>query len=177
MDKLKHFFECYFHFNEGFDDLDRLIQDFKKEIESEQLKFIKELHSIIEMNNYVMASQIIKKYGHRTFDIEKTKKFIKFLYDRLIDQSTDTKPQDFKKNCKVIFCPICTPDPEVTIKFSLIEKATVIEKNLQIYICRPCKLIWLTENIQTDNAQDYKKFMKTLGLKGLLKELKNIDYL
>ena len=59
----------------------------------------------------------------------------------------------------------------------MIEKATVIGKELQIYICRPCKLVWLTEDIKVDNAQDYKKFMRMLGFKGLWKELKDVDYL
>lgn len=177
MEMLKYFLTCYFHFNAGFDDLDYLIQDFKKEVESQQLKFIRELHHIIQIKNYTLASQIIKKYGHKTFDLEKTEKFIKFLYDRLIDRPTDVKPKDFQKKCKVVFCPVCTPDPEVVTVFGLIEKATVIGKDLQIYICKPCKLVWLTEDIRADNAQDYKKFMKSLGLKGLWKELKDVDYL
>jgi hypothetical protein len=177
MKMMKYFFECYFHFNEGFDDLDELIQDFKKEIELNQLKLIEELHQIIQTNNYAFATRFINKYGGRIFDEEKTKKFINFLYDRFLDRPTDVKPQDFKKKCKVIYCPICTPNIEKAITFSLIEKATVIAKELQIYICKPCKLVWLTEDIQADNAQDYKKFMRTLGLKGLWKELKDIDYL
>ena len=177
MKMLKYFLDCYFHFNAGFDDLDELIQDFKKEIDSEQLKFITELHQIIEMKKYKLATQVIKKYGHRTFDQEKTKKFINFLYDRLIDRPTNVKPQDFKKKFKGVFCPACCRNPKIAIKLSLIEKATVIGKELQIYICRPCKLVWLTEDIRADNAQNYKKFMKSLGLKGLLKELKNIDFL
>ena len=87
------------------------------------------------------------------------------------------KPEDFYKDCKVVFCPVCTPDVENGIKFSLIEKATVIGKDLQIYICKPCKLVWLTEDIRADNAQDYKKFMRSLGLKGLWKELNDVDTL
>jgi hypothetical protein len=78
----------------------------------------------------------------------------------------------------VVFCPVCCPDPEkIKTRYSLIEKATVIGKNVQIYICKPCKLAWLTEEIRADNAQNYKKFMKTLGLKGLWKELTDVDIL
>jgi hypothetical protein len=177
MEMLKYFFTCYFHLNAGFDDLDYLIQDFKKEVESQQLKFIRELHHIIQTKNYILASKIIKKYGYKTFDLEKTEKFIKFLYDRLIDRPTGVKPEDFQKKFKGVFCPICTPDPEAVTTFSLIEKATVIGKDLQIYICKPCKLAWLTEDIRSDNAQNYKKFMKSLGLKGLWKELTDVDIL
>lgn len=177
MEMLKYFLTCYFHFNESFDDLDNLIQNFKKEIDSEQLKFIRELHQIIETKNYIKASKIIKKYGHRTFNEEKTKKFINFLYNRLIDRPTEVKPEDFQKKFKGVFCPVCCPNPKIAIHLSLIEKATIIGKNLQIYICKPCKLVWLTEDIQVDNAQDYKKFMQILGLKGLWKELKDVDVL
>ena len=178
MEMLKYFLTCYFYFNAGFDDLDFLIQDFKKEIESQQLKFIRELHGIIQTKNYALASYVLRKYGHRRLDdLEEVEKFIKFLYDRLIDKPTDVKPEDFEKKFKGVFCPVCTPDPEVVTVFGLIEKATVIGKDLKIYICKPCKLVWLTEDIRADNAQDYKKFMKSLGLKGLWKELKNVDYL
>ncbi|HLJ31739.1 MAG TPA: hypothetical protein VKU36_04835 [Candidatus Babeliales bacterium] len=178
MEMLQYFLTCYFHFNAGFDDLDNLIQDFKKEVDSEQLKFIRELHGIIQTNSYALADSILKKYGHRTLDnLEEVKKFINFLYDRLIDRPTDVKAEDFQKNYKVVFCPECTPDPEAVTVFGLIEKAMIIDKDLQIYICKPCKLVWLTEDIRADNAQDYKKFMKTLGLKGIWKELKDVDYL
>jgi|SRR5438445_3279958 len=177
MKMLQYFLTCYFHFNESFDDLDNIIQEFKKEIDTQQLKFIRELYHIIQTKNYIKASKIIKKYGCRTFDEEKTKKFINFLYDRLTDRPTEVKPQDFQKKFKGVFCPVCTPDPEAVTTFSLIEKATIIEKDLQIYICKPCKLVWLTEDIRADNAQDYKKFMRTLGLKGLWKELKDVDLL
>ena len=121
--------------------------------------------------------KIIKKYGQRTFNTEKTKKFINFLYDRFLNQPTKVNPQDFQKKFKGIFCPTCCPNPKIATQLSLIKNATIIKNNLQIYICKPCKLVWLTENIQADDAQDYKKFMKTFGLKGLWKELKNVDYL
>jgi len=176
MEMLKYFLDCYFHFNAGFDDLDDLIQDFKKEIDTQQLKFIRELYHIIQTKNYTLASHILKKYGSRNLDdLKEVEKFINFLYDRLIDQPTEVKPEDFQKKFKGVFCPVCTPDPEAVTTFSLIEKATIIKNGLPIYICKPCKLVWLTEDIRADNAQDYKKYMKTLGLKGLWKELENID--
>jgi hypothetical protein len=178
MEILKYFFECSFNESERLEDLDEIIHKFRnREIYELQLQLIRELHQIMQTNNYNLAALFIDKYGGRIFDEEKTKNFINFLYDKFLDQSTDVKPQDFKKNCKVIYCPICTPNIEKAITFSLIEKATIIANELQIYICRPCKLVWLTENIQADNAQDYKKFMRTFGLKGLWKELKDIDYL
>lgn len=178
MNRLKYFLECCFHFNESFDYLDQLIKEFRKtESDLCQALFIKELQDFIHTGNYRAASQIIKKYGRRTFNLEKTEKFIKFLYDRLIDRPTDVKPEDFQKKFKGVFCPVCCPKPKIAIKFSLIEKATVISKDLQIYICKPCKLVWLTEDVRSDNAQDYKKFMRSLGLKGLWKELKDVDIL
>ena len=178
MRMIKYFFECCFNESEEFEDLDKIIKEFKScERDETQLQLIRELHHIIQTNNYTVASRLIDKYGGRILDVEKTEKFLKFLYNRLIDRPTDVKPEDFQKNCKVVFCPVCCPDPEVAIQFNLIEKATVIGKNLQIYICKPCKLVWSTENIRADNAQDYKKFMKSLGLKGLWKELRDVDIL
>jgi len=178
MDRLKYFLECYFHFNEEFDNLDNLIEDFKKEIDTQQFKFIKELYHIIQTKNYTLADRILKKYGSRYLDhLEEVEKFINFLYNRLIDRPTNMKAEDFEKKFKGVFCPICTPNLNIMITFSLIEKATIIKNNLQIYICKPCKLVWCTEDIQTNTAQDYKKFMKTFGLKGLWKELKDVDLL
>jgi hypothetical protein len=120
----------------------------------------------------------MKKYGDRILNLDETEKFINFLYDRFIDKPTDVKPGDFSSKANFIFCPTCCPNPEkIVTTFSLIQKATVIKNNQQIYVCKPCRLVWLTEDIRADNAQDYKKFMKTLGLKGLWKELENVDLL
>lgn len=178
MNRIRYFFECCFNQSEGFEDLERIIQEFKNSETYElQLQLIREFHQIIETNNYAFATRFINKYGGRTFSVEKTEKLIGFLYDRLIGRSTDVKAEDFIRKFKGVFCPVCCPKPKVAIVFSLIEKAIVIDKDLQVYICKPCTLVWLTEDIRADNAQDYKKFMRTLGLKGVWKELKDIDYL
>ena len=147
MDFLKNFFECYFHQNESFDGLNWIIQHLKKpEEEIYRLQLINELYQIIQSSNYVLAAKIIKKYGGRTLDLEKTEKLIKFLYDRFTDRPTDAKPEDFKRKVKVIFCPVCCPEPNLTS--SMIQKATIITNEEQIYICKPCKLVWLTEDIR-----------------------------
>src|SRR5438477_8671609 len=128
---LKYFFDCYFYQTKNFDDLNDVIRDFKLTEELEyQLLFICELHRIIELKNYDLASNFINKYGNRAFDVKKTEKFLNFLYDKLINKPTNVKPQDFKRNIKLVFCPNCTPDIEKAIKYSLIEKATVIQNNL-----------------------------------------------
>jgi len=176
---MRYFFKCYFNQSEGFEDLDRIIDEFKKdEGEATQLQLIRELHHIIQTNNYDLADSILLEYGGREFnDLVKVEKFIKFLYSRLIDKPTEVKAIDFRKIFKGVFCPICCPNPEQAIFLNLIDKATIIANNMTIYICKPCKLVWLTEDIRAENAQDYKKFMKSLGLKGLWKELKDVDYL
>ena len=161
MKTMKYFFECCFNQSEGFEDLDRIIKKFKASERDElQLQLIRELYQIIQTNNYSFASRFINKDGNRTFDVEKAKRFINFLYDKLIDRPTDVKSEDFEKKFKGIFCPVCCPNPKVAISLSLIEKAIIIENDLSIYICKSCKLVWLTEDIRADNAQDYKKFMK-----------------
>ena len=178
MKTLKNFFECYFNQSFYFDDLDKILQGIKKpEHDDYLLRLIRELHQIIQTKSYALASRIIDKYGNRTLNLDKTEQLIKYIYNKLTDQPAYINRSDFVKDCKVVFCPACCPDPE-NIKFiNLIEKATITKTGQQIYICKPCKLVWLTEDIRADNAQDYKKFMKTLGLKGLWKELSNVDLL
>jgi len=178
MDKLKYFLTCYFHLNEDFDSLDNLIKEFKKlENDKNQSLFIQELYNIIQTKNYQLASKIIEEYGYKLLNLEQTKRVIIYIYNQLLNLPAFLNTKDFYKDCQIVFCPICTPDPESATTLNLIEKAIIKKNGLQIYICKPCKLVWLTENIQTNNAQDYKNFMKTFGLKGLWKELKNIDYL
>jgi transposase-like protein len=176
--KLKYFLECYFHQNETIDNLEELIRDFKTESKASQEDFIEELCNIIERKNYGLASRTIKKYGKKTLNEEQTKRFIDHLYNRLLDKPTKLIIGDFKKNCRVVLCPVCSPILCVGKSFRVIEKATIIHNGIQIYICKPCKLVWLDENdIKAENAQDYKKFMKANGFKGLWKELKNVDVL
>jgi hypothetical protein len=179
METLKNFFECYFNQSFYFEDLDEIIQNIKKPgREDYLLGIITNLHQIIQTKSYGLAYKIAKKHGGRIFDnLEETERFIRFLYDRFTDRPTNVKAEDFKKNVKAILCPICCPDSEKIKIINLIQKATIQATGQQIYICKPCKLVWLTEDIRTDNAQDYKKFMKSLGLKGLWKELSDIDTL
>lgn len=175
---LKNFFECYFNQSFYFDDLNKIIQDLKNpKDDAYRLQLIKELHQIIQTRNYALASHLMKKYAGKILNLELTEKVLKFMYNKLTDQSAYLDMKDFIKDCKVVFCPVCCPDPENVKTFSLIEKAAVTGKNMQVYICKPCKLVWLTEDIRADNAQDFKQFMKTLGLKGLWKELSSVDLL
>ncbi len=177
MEMIKYFFKAYFNQSFGFDELDGLIEEFKSDERMETLhKLIVELHQIIQTKSYVYAAKIINKCGF-SMDLSQTEQLIKYIYNKLTDQPATINRSDFVKDCKVIFCPVCTPDPEKAKKFSLIENATVIGKDVQIFICKPCKLVWLSEDIRVENAQDYKKFMKKLGLKGLWKELCDVDVL
>jgi len=179
MEMLKYFFECPFNEGTNFERLESVIKDFRvEENPDRQFKLITELHLIINTSGYQHVQKIIKKYGNRTFDIDKTKKIIIFLYSRLTDTPTDIKIEDFIKKIKLVFCPICTPDTKKKTTFSVIHKATIIQNNQQVYICNPCKLVWFAENkIKAANATSYKKFMRTLGLKGLWKELADVDVL
>lgn len=178
MKMMRYFFECCFNASEYFDTLDQIIEEFKKD-EKENIKysFLNELHDIIQTKNFASASRLIEKYSDKLLNLEQTERVLTYIYNRLLDKPVILDTHDFYRDCKVVFCPICTPEPEGAPALNLIEKATIIGKDLQIYICRPCKLVWFTEDIKADNAQDYKKFMKSLGLKGSWKELKEIDYL
>jgi hypothetical protein len=178
MKKIKYFFDCYFNQSFDFEELDKLIDEYKNiECPESRLQLITEFHQIVQTKSFALARRIIKKHGGRTLSLEKTEKFICFLYDRFIDRPTNVKAEDFKRNVKAILCPICCPDSEKIKIINLIQKATIQATGQQIYICKPCKLVWLTEDICADNAQDYKKYMKTLGLKGTWKELSDIDVL
>lgn len=180
MEILKNFFECYFNQTADYADLNKIIKELKSPAEEKyRLQLITELHQIIQSKSYELVARIMKKYGNRSLfnDLEKTEKFINFLYDRFTDGPTDVKAEDFEKKIKGVFCPVCCPNPKVASLLNLIEKATITSIGQQIFICKPCKLVWLTEDIKADNAQDYKKFMKTLGLKGLWKELRDVDIL
>jgi hypothetical protein len=176
---LKKFLEYYFNESMNYSELDKIIEDFKSvKRYVEQLELVNELSKIIETKNYISASKFIKKYGNRVLSEEKTEKLISYLYDKFLNNPTKIKATDFEKKHRIIFCPICNPNPQVATRFSLINKATLMDKDLQIYICKPCKLVWLDENdIRVENAQDYKKFMKANGFKGLWKELKDVDVL
>lgn len=178
MKTLKNFFECYFHQNEGYDSLDEIVENLKKtEDDIYRLQLITDLNLIIQTKGYRLASKIIDEYGGRILDLDKTEKIINFLYDRLTGKPSKIKPEDFKKKVKVVLCPFCCPDQENPKMIILIQKANIIEKNIQIYICKDCKHVWLTDDIRIDNAQDYKQYMKTLGLKGLWNELSDVDIL
>ncbi len=171
---LKYFFQCSFNETVELEDVDMIIQSFKKrEKEITTKNFIAELCLIIETNNYKKASNVINKYGNRNWSESTTKIILNFIYARLLGHHATLDIPEYK----VVYCPVCTPDIEKATKFSLIEKATIIQNNQEIFICKPCKLVWLSEDIAKANAQDYKKFMRTLGLKGLWKELKDVDLL
>ncbi len=176
---LKYFFECYLHQQAGLDKLDDIVREFRNDETFEQkIKFITELHFIINTGAYEHTRKFINKHGNRGFSLEQTEKLIKYLYAKLTDAPTETKAEDFIKKIKLVFCPVCTPDTKKKTIFSVIYKATVIQNNQQIYICKPCKLVWFSENkIKAANATPYKKFMRTLGLKGLWKELADVDVL
>lgn len=70
----------------------------------------------------------------------------------------------------MVFCPFCDGQ-------GLVCKANVIGKNIQIYICEECDSMWRTPEIETDNCDDFRKFMNELGLKGLWNELESIERL
>ena len=158
MEMLKKFFKCYFRQDIYFDELDSVIQDFKGH--PSELQLITELHQIIQSKNYSLAAKIIKKYGGRGLNTFEAEQLIKYIYNKLTDQPAHIDRSIFVKDCKVVFCPICCPDPNDIS--STIKKATITSTGQQIYICKPCKRVWLTEDIRADNSQDYKKFMKSL---------------
>lgn len=178
MENLEYFFTAYFNQAFGFESLDWHIERYKQtEIDIYTEGLIKELYAIIQSQNYELAAKIMSEHGARNFqNQEKTEKFIKYIYNKFLDIPTDVKAEDFNNKYPCIFCPVCTPD-EIIDRFSVLGLHEIIEKDIIIYLCKPCKLMWPSNpnNITKDNAQDYKKYMKSLGLKGTWKELHDID--
>lgn len=96
MDILEYFFECYFHMGEDYDDLDKIINDFKeteKKILYEKLR--DEFFDIIKNNNYEKAASYLKQFGRREPPFAKTRILTIFIYKRLMDIPTSIIPEDF----------------------------------------------------------------------------------
>ncbi len=181
LEVFKNFFECCFHQNESFDFLDQIINDIKHPNDYDyRIKLITDLYYIIQTKNYKLAAKIMWKHGGRDFqDLEKMEKFIKYLYDKFTDRPTDVVASDFMKKIRCVFCPFCTPDSEADGAYlCLIYKATIIENNQQIYLCKRCRSMWLSDSdLSPQAAKSYKLYMKELGLPNVLKELRDIDFL
>jgi len=97
MDRMKYFFECYYHMNQGPDDLDRTIEDFKNsEPQEKRLAFTSELKLIIENKLYEKAAFLIKKYGTRRLSFKKTELLLNYIYNKLCNIPSDIKITDLK---------------------------------------------------------------------------------
>jgi len=70
----------------------------------------------------------------------------------------------------MVLCPFCDGQ-------GLIDKAKIIDKGIQIYICEECDTMWHTLEIREDNCDNFRKFMIGLGLKGLWEELEEVERL
>src|SRR5688572_21792119 len=111
MKMMRYFFECCFNASEYFDTLDEIIDDFKtNENDNIQYLFIKELYHIIQTKNYKLVADIIDKYSSKTLNLEQAERVIVYIYKRLLDQPAILDTQGFYRDCKVVFCPVCTPD-------------------------------------------------------------------
>ena len=180
MEMLEYFFTCSFSYNSSYEELDDAIKKFKKnKTSAHHLRFITELHHIIQTKNYASASKIIEKTGAWSFKnhLERFEKLLNYIYDCLLDRPTTVKGVDFLTDFKLIPCPSCCPDieKEDLERIIVIEKATITKNNMLVYVCKPCSIIWLTEDISLDKAHDFKKYMKSIGLHGWWKELHDRD--
>ena len=70
----------------------------------------------------------------------------------------------------MVFCFFCDGQ-------GVINKAKIVRKDIQIYICEKCDTMWETKEIRKDNCKNFKKFMSDLGLQGLWEELTDIERL
>lgn len=70
----------------------------------------------------------------------------------------------------MVFCPFCEGQ-------GIIDKAKIVGKDIEIYICEECDSMWKTTNIQEDNCYNFHDFMNKIGLKGLWEELEEVERL
>ena len=178
MKMLRHFFLCYLNYSTSYDQLDDIIKDFKNSEESvDYLQFVTELHHIIQTKNYAFANKIIERTETRSFkkNLKRLEKLLNYIYDCLLDRPTTVKGIDFISDLKYISCPSCSPEDGKESAYRIIEKATITKNDMIVYVCKPCSLIWLTEDISLDKAQGFKKYMKSIGLHGWWKELHDRD--
>lgn len=80
----KYFLECYFNVSVNYDELNSILNDFNTQ---ENVKYRKklrdELRSILQLGNWNIVQEIIKKYGMRKMDEEKAKWFIHSVFANL----------------------------------------------------------------------------------------------
>lgn len=96
MDMVKYFFECYFYVGEDYENLDMLIEKFKKlEKKIYQEQFISELSMVIENRDYHIMLNHIEKFGFRKLSFAKTRILTIFIYKRLMEIPTSIVPEDF----------------------------------------------------------------------------------
>ena len=98
---------------------------------------------------------------------------LNYIYNRLIERPRKVKGIKFATHLNHILCPSCSLTEKRWYLYSVIEKATITNNNMIVYICKPCSLVWLTDDISLENARNYKKYMNSLGLAGFWKELQD----
>ena len=178
MEMLGYFFTCYFNYIAQDHELDDLIEKFKENVSpAHYLNFIRELDQIIQANNYTYANKIIEETQMLTYKnyLKELEIILNHIYNRLIERPRKVKGVNFTRHLKYILCPNCSPGEKKRYPYSVIEKATISNNNMIVYICKPCSLVWLTDDISLENARNYKKYMNSLGLAGFWKELQDRD--
>lgn len=81
---LKYFLECYFNVSANDDELDKTLNDFNLYENAKYRKKLKEeLKLILQLENWGIVQEVIKKYGMRKMNEEKVKWFIHYVYENL----------------------------------------------------------------------------------------------
>ena len=68
----------------------------------------------------------------------------------------------------MVFCPFC-------YGHGLVDKASIKDRGIQIYICEECDTMWKTTDIREDNCENFRKFMTSIGLNGFWTELTELQ--
>lgn len=98
MEKIKYFFECYYHMNQGLDQLDAVLEEFKTcEPKESRLQLISELKPIIEGGLYEKASYFLKRHGNRRLSFKKTELLLRYIYNKLCNIPSEITLADLKR--------------------------------------------------------------------------------
>lgn len=83
-ESLKYFLDCYFNVSANYGELDEILNNFNLHENTKYRKKLKEeLKLILELENWRIVQEVIKKYGMRKMDEEKVKWFIHYVYEHL----------------------------------------------------------------------------------------------
>ncbi|WP_163580888.1 hypothetical protein [Gracilibacillus saliphilus] len=84
LETFKYFLECYFNVSANYNELNKIVNDFNlfENVKYRQ-KLLAELEIILELENWNIVQEVVKKYGMRKMDERKVKWLIQVIVGNL----------------------------------------------------------------------------------------------